>query len=189
MGWRKTRFGRYPLEGLLVFILSLLFPSPGDTKLEEVHSSSLTQQCLNAGCSLCHRPPRMQSTQLRDPTTFLLFSQGLSDVIYPPRRRGFPWRGEEASMPQLRAKASRMQPGPPCPIPACALETLPRSSMVPGPMLPVQGTGELPWPPPQLPCPPQGYSSLTNPSLDADTQTQTVQCRALQQTPSLTLIL
>lgn len=73
------------LERVLVLILSLLFPSPGDTKLEVVHRSSLTQQCLNAGSSMCHRPHRMQITQLRDPTTFLLFSQGLSNVIYPPK--------------------------------------------------------------------------------------------------------
>lgn len=56
-----------------------------------------------------------------------------------------------ASTPQLRAKASRLQPGPPCPIPACALEPLPCSSMVSAPVLSLQDTGKLPWPLPSFP--------------------------------------
>lgn len=63
--------------------------------MEELHRSSLTQPCLNAGYSVCHRPHGMEITQLRDPTTFLLYSQGLANAIYPPRRKGFPCRGEE----------------------------------------------------------------------------------------------
>lgn len=88
-------------------------------------------------CSVCQRSYRMQITQLRDPTTFLLFSQRLSDVMCTIHPGGEDFHGEEkstshvrASTPQLRAKASRLQPGPPCPIPACVLEPLPCSSLL-----------------------------------------------------------
>lgn len=132
------------LERLLVFILSLLFPSPGETKLEELHRSSLTQQCLNAtdptGC-------RLPSSETQQHSCFsardwqMPYTHPGGEDFHAEEKRTFHIR---TSMPQLRAKASRLQPGPLCTIPACALEILPCSSIVPGPILPVWDIGKLP---------------------------------------------
>lgn len=135
------------LATLLVFVLSsLLFLFPrrpkvgsGPQKLPHPPMPKCRPQCVT-------QTPQDINYSAQTPCIISAFHPGTvkCNVHKSSRRRGPDLR---APMLQLRAKATRLQPGPPCLLSACALEPLPGSSMVSRSNAPSAACGEATWVP------------------------------------------